>query len=337
MTALKKYQRLEATALWRAAPQEQRREVIVSIGDATLVICDLKDQALTHWSLAAVERLNPGERPAIFSPQGDPGETLELALDEAEMIKAIETLRIAVDRARPHPGRLRLASITMSCLAVAALATLWLPGAMIRHAVTVVPDIKRQEIGAALLTRIERVSGPACDLVAARPALARLAARTGAGNLVILPAGLTDSLSLPGGYVLLNRALIEDFEVPDVAAGYTVAERARVGLQDPLEVLLLSSGPLAAFRLITTGSLNPETLDAYAEQMLRQDRPELPDSVLLTAFDRANLSTTPYAFARDVTGETVLGLIEADPMAGRAATPVLPDRDWVQLQNICEG
>ena len=56
MTALQKYERLEATGLWRETPDGQRREVVVSIGDATLVISDLNDTALTHWSLAAVER-----------------------------------------------------------------------------------------------------------------------------------------------------------------------------------------------------------------------------------------------------------------------------------------
>ena len=56
MTALSKYDRLEATGLWRINPSEQRREVVVSIGDATLIISDINDTALTHWSLAAVER-----------------------------------------------------------------------------------------------------------------------------------------------------------------------------------------------------------------------------------------------------------------------------------------
>ncbi|MDA0961937.1 MAG: hypothetical protein O2898_03345, partial [Proteobacteria bacterium] len=139
MTALKKYQRLEATGLWRPAPGEQRREVIVSVGDATLVITDTKDQPLAHWSLAAIERQNPGERPAIYSPDGDPGETLELAEGEDQMIRAIEKLRSAIERSRPHPGRLRLVSVGLSCLAVVALAVFWLPGAMLRHATEVVP------------------------------------------------------------------------------------------------------------------------------------------------------------------------------------------------------
>ena len=56
MTALSKYDRLEATGLWRATRDTQRREVFVSIGDATLVISDLTDRAVAHWSIAAVER-----------------------------------------------------------------------------------------------------------------------------------------------------------------------------------------------------------------------------------------------------------------------------------------
>jgi len=46
MTALSKYDRLEATGLWRADPEAQRREVIVSIGNATLVIADINDRHL---------------------------------------------------------------------------------------------------------------------------------------------------------------------------------------------------------------------------------------------------------------------------------------------------
>ncbi|MEC7963138.1 MAG: hypothetical protein VX201_07695, partial [Pseudomonadota bacterium] len=91
-TALRKYQRLEATALWRPTPEEQRREVIVSIGDATLVITDMQDRALTHWSLPALQRANPGSWPALYHPDGDSGETLELAEGEEEMVAAIEKL-----------------------------------------------------------------------------------------------------------------------------------------------------------------------------------------------------------------------------------------------------
>ena len=151
MTALDKYQRLEATGLWRPTPDGQRTEVIVSIGDATLVITDLRERPLAHWSIPAVERANPGRRPAIYHPDGDPGETLEFPENEREMVKAIEKLRSAVDRRRPHPGRLRLLTFLATMAAVILLVVFWLPGAIRAHAVAVVPDVKRAEIGQSLI------------------------------------------------------------------------------------------------------------------------------------------------------------------------------------------
>lgn len=337
MTALTKYQRLEATGLWRGSPTEQRREVVVSIGDATLVITDNKDQALTHWSLAAVERENPGQRPAIFFPDGDPGETLELAPEEDEMIRAIEKLRLAVSRARPHPGRLRFVSVLVSCLAVAAVALLWLPGAMQRHALSVVPEISRQAIGEDLLTRITRVAGPVCDTTGTQAVLNRLASRTSVRRIAVMPAGVQDSLALPGGLVLLNRAVIEDFEDPDVAAGYVLAERVRAGLQDPLAGLLAHGGVTSSFRLLTSGVLSPDTLDKYAQSVLIATPSPAPDPDVLAAFQQAGISSTPYAYARDITGESTLGLIEADPMSGQQSRPTLSDRDWLVLQTICDA
>lgn len=337
MTALREYQRLEATGLWRARPDDQRREVIVSIGEATLTISDLNDRALAHWSLAAVARQDPGTLPAIYSPDGDPGETLELDAGEAAMIDAIERLRQAVERARPHPGRLRLVSVLLTTAAVILLLVFWLPGAMRRHTVGVVPDIKRQEIGAAILGRIERVAGRACNTPETAPVLDRLAARTGARRLVVLRTGVTGTLHLPGGIILLNKALIEDYEDPAVVAGYVLAERARAQKVDPLAELLVHGGPLVTFRLLTTGELTRTALDHYAEEVLTAPRPALSDDQTLAQFARAAVPSTPYAYALDITGETVLGLIEADPMAGREPEPVLPDRDWVLLQNICGG
>ncbi len=337
MTALREYQRLEATGLWRAAAKDQRREVVVSIGDATLIITDLKDQALAHWSLAAVRRENPDRLPAIYAPDGDPEESLELDGSEAEMIAAIEKLRHAIERSRPRPGRLRTLSFVAVAAAVLAVLLFWLPDALVTHTVRVVPQIKRQEIGGALLARIERVAGRKCTSRETEPVLARLARRTGARRLVVLENGVAHSRYLVGGIVALNKALIEDYEDPAVVAGYILAELARAAQNDPLRELLTESGPIATFRLLTTGELDQQTLDDHAARVLTKQRPEVPDPVLLAAFAKARIASTPYAFARDITGESVLGLIEADPMAGQTPEPVLVDRDWVLLQTICGG
>lgn len=335
MTALKKYARLEATGLWRAKPEDQRREVIVSVGDATLVITDTKEQPLTHWSLAAVERANPGEYPAVFHPDGDPGETIELTEDEAQMIEAIETLRRAIERSRPRPGRLRWFGMTLSLLLVAWLAVFWLPGALRDHTLGVVPQVKRDEIGAALLGRIERVSGPVCTDTGGLAAMALLSARLRAGTVAVLPEMTQDSLHLPGNLILLNRSVVEDFEEPDVAAGYILTEMSRRDARDPLRDLLQVAGLRENFRLLTTGNLSPAALDAYAEHLLTRD-PAAPDrAAQLTRFDQAALRSTPYAYALDITGESTLWMIEGDPMAGKLTEPLITDGNWLRLQAIC--
>ncbi len=337
MTALLKYARIEATGLWRAGPDVQRREVIVSIGDATLVISDLKDQALTHWSLAAIARSNPGTRPAIFHPDGDPSETLEIPASEAEMIEAIETLRRAVERTRPRPGRLRLMGVVTSCLLVGALAVFWLPGALQDHTLRVVPAVKRASIGASLLKQIERVSGVACSNARGRAALAKLGARLSSGPIVVLPAMTRASLHLPGRMIVLNKALIENYDSPDVAGGYILSEMVERDASDPLRDMLGFISLRENFRLLTTGEVSDAALETYAEYLMSQEDRVAADDALLARFADENLHSTPYAQARDGSGETVLALIEADPMNGKDTAPLISDADWLRLQNICGG
>lgn len=339
MTALSEYERLEASGLWRASPEAQAQNVIVSIGDATLVVTDMRDRALTHWSLAAVARANPGELPAIYHPDGDPEETLELPADEDAMISAIERLRTTIERRRPRPGRLRLVMLVSSLTVVLALGWFWLPGAVLRHAVTVVPPVKRAEIGDALLERITRVAGQPCTDPAGLRSLEKLRARVldpdTRRRLVVLPSGLRETAHLPGRMILLNRALVEDPEEPDVAAGYILAEALRARVHDPLRALLEEAGTLATIRLLTTGDLGAGTLDAYAESLLTAPQEQVPEAALLAAFAEAQIRARPYAYARDVSGESTLGLIEADPFATTAPRPVLSDGDWLRLQGIC--
>ncbi len=341
MTALSEYQRLEASGLWRASPKDQRNDVIISIGDATLVITDLRERPLAHWSLAAIQRANPGQTPALYHPDGDPGETLELAANEKTMTDAIEKLRAAVDRRRPHPGRLRLAMLAACCLAVLGLAVFWFPGAARDHALAVVPQVKRAEIGAALRHHMERVTGPACRDPGGRMALDRLAQRLSVGGvpvpMTVVRDGVDTTAHLPGSTIVIGKNLVEDYEEPDVVAGFIVAERLRAAQNDPLEKLLRHAGVWATLRLLTTGALDDDSLNRYATHLLTSPRPPLSHQALLDAFKDTRVRSSPYAYALDISGETTLGLIEADPFAAQPPAAILSDGDWLRLQGICGG
>lgn len=337
MTALSKYDRLEATGLWRPDPDGQRREVIVSVGNATLMISDMNDQAIAHWSLAAVARANAGNLPAIFHPDGDEGETLELPEHEGEMVEAIETLRSAIAKSRPRPGRLRWLGVGVSVTTVAALVLFWLPGAMSDNTLRVVPQVKRESIGVSLIERMQRVTGPMCNDSDGLRALRRLGARLDTPKLAVVPGLGRPALHLPGGVIVLDRSVFEDWEEPDVAAGYILAELALQVEHDPLANLLDVTGPWENFRLLTTGEISASALDSYAEYLMTADANEPDTPNLLALFEAADVPATPYARARDITGESVLELIEGDPMQGHETEPLLPDSTWLRLQGLCGG
>lgn len=338
MTALVKYRKLESRGLWRDLPQGQRREVVVNLGDQTLILSDPRsDIALTHWSLPAVQRLNPDALPAVYAPGDDATETLEI--DDRDMIAALDTVHTAIVQARPRPGRLRGLMLGGTTAAILAVVVFWLPEALVRHTAAVLPPAARAEIGRLELADLTRIAGAPCADAGGTAALDRLAQRLfgprDTPRLIVLREGVAQATVLPGNMIALPEALLVVPDGPEVAAGHLLAVRAAAAVGDPVLPLLRHAGPWATLRLLTTGTLPPGAVAGYAEALLRAPPPAVADEALLAAFAAAEVPSSPYAYAIDPTGETTLALIEADPLAGQGARPLLPDADWIRLQDIC--
>lgn len=341
MTAVDKYQRLECTGLWRASAEAQLREVAVALRDATLVLSDPRTgMALTHWSLPAIERLNTGEVPALFTAgrldDGEPAETLEV--DDPDMIAAIDTVHVAIIRRRPHPGRLRGVMVVAVLTAVACLGILWLPSAMTRHTAQVLPQSTRVQVGRMALQDVLRLTGSPCAAELGRRALGTLVinlSNEGVGEIAVVRDGVAVTRSLPGGIVLVGAKLLEATEDPEVLAGYVLAEVARAEADDPVIPLLRHAGLFSTLKLLTTGVMSPDAVALYAERLLNTPQTQPEVEALLEKFRKANLSSTAYARALDPSGESTLALIEADPFKGTSPASILDDNDWVSLQGIC--
>ena len=336
-TALTQFAKLEATGLWREAPELQRREVIVAFGESSLTISDPRSElALSHWSLPAVERLNPGEEPALYAPGEDALETLEL--DDPLMVEALERVRDALTSGQPKPGRLRNTLLFGASAVIALVMGALLPGALITHTASVLPPASRLAIGRMALADLASVAGAPCTDPTGQAALDRLSTRlfgSTAPSLLVLREGQARALHLPGDIITLNRNLIEAAPGPDIVAGFALAEQARMEAQDPMLPLLRHAGFFATLKLLTSGDLPPEAVQGYGRILLLTPPAPVPAETLLTAFGAAQLPSTPYARAVDPSGETTLRLIEADPMARREVLPLMPDADWLGLQAIC--
>lgn len=337
MTVLTKYQRLECPGVWRASDKAQRRNVYVSLGDATLVIKNDNDDALAHWSLPAVTRSNPGTMPAIYKPAPDDEEFLEI--DDPDMIDAIATVARALSRGQSRPGRLRRLVLSGVVLGGLGLAGFWLPDALVRHTAKVMPDSVRTDIGQRLLSALEPVTGKVCTARGSQGALAQLKTRLFKDlpfRIMIVPAGPQMATHLPGGVILLRKDLLEEHAGPNVAAGAAMTEAVRNAQIDPMLDFLRHSGPITTFEMLTQGVVEDQDLQRYAELLLTATPDTVAPEVLLTAFANAGLTSTPFARASDPSGETTFPLIEADPFPKGSEPVVLSDPQWLRLQGICE-
>ncbi|MFN0116542.1 MAG: hypothetical protein ACKVPY_17870 [Paracoccaceae bacterium] len=335
MTALREYQRLEAPGLWRDAQGGPRREVIVALGDATLVISDGRtNRALAHWSLPAIGRANPGLVPARFAPGPDSAEDLEI--DDPAMVAALSRVKHLIEARRPHPGRLRLALVLAAAALLLLSGLVWVPRALVAEAARAAPDETRAAIGRALMADVFRLTGAACTAPEGRAALERLSARlsgSGAGDLIVLATGLSGTRHLPGGAILIGRSTVEASPSPEALAGELLAEAARMDAADPLAELLAWSGARAAFGLLTTGELNPDRMVGYAEVLLT--RPPAAPGVdrLADRFRQAEVDPGAWLAAAPLIPADAGEL--AERLAGAPGRPVMPDADWVALRDIC--
>lgn len=336
MTALDKYVRLESDGLWRAGPDAQRRDVTVSFGDATLVISDRSGRPLSHWSLPALLRQNPQASPAIYTPDEDASETLEIADDL--MVDAIEQVRAALGKTRPQPGKLRHLITAGLAVLVIGVAVFWLPGALTRQTLAIVPQSKRVEIGATVLGHIQRETGTVCRDPAGVAAAARLVTRLlgSAGTntrIVVLPGLPQGAVALPGGIIALDRGVLEQADDPAVVAGYVLAARSARFRVDPLEQILQSAGLPVTFKLLTTGDIPTEVLQAHAARVIAGETARPEPATLRSTFAAAQVPVAPYNAVAATRGH----MIAPETATDTPLPLILRDDDWVSLQNICNG
>ncbi len=336
MTALEKYERLECGGLWRADKDAQRRDVVVSFGNATLVIADGAGRPLTHWSLPALERQNPGEIPAIYTPGEDAEETVEIA--DTLMIDAINAIQKALEKSRPKPGKLRLFMTLATVAATAALAIFWLPGALSRQTLAVVPAAKRVEIGATLLGYMQQTTGAPCHEPRANMAAATLAKRLFGTDtqtqIIVVPHLEQGAVAIPGQLIVIDYRLLQQADDPAAIAGFIVASRSSMLENDPLETLLHSAGLGVTFKLLTTGDIPAQVLAQTAQSIVGAPAMHMDIDTIKTGFINAQIPLAPYLNLLDqATGN--MPDIGPDALEGQTLPAIMTDSAWVSLQNIC--
>lgn len=199
-------------------------------------------------------------------------------------------------------------------------------------------------------------------------ALDAMAARLGAGEslpyplrIAVLDHSLVNAVALPGGRILLFRGLIEEAESPEEVAAVLAHEIGHVEHRDPTRNVLRSAGTAGILGLVLGDVFGASIVVAASEAALNasyQREAELrADEAAHRLLQDAGLPLTPFArfFERleeehgELGQNSALryfashpGLAErarrsaaADRVGDDSFTPVLDDRGWVALRDIC--
>jgi hypothetical protein len=207
------------------------------------------------------------------------------------------------------------------------------------YTLRVLPDVTERDIGNGLLQELERFTGRACTSSLSTRALDQLSNRLfdRPVSIAILREGVESIRALPGNVIVVSHTLVEDHDTPDVLAGYLLQLNLDNEPRDMLQNMLQTAGFMPTFRLLTTGHLPQATLAEFAKGLLNGPAVIPDDPRLINAFYEQGVAITPYALARDITGQDTAHLLSAEITRPSPARPVLNDTLWVGLQGICGG
>ena len=341
MTALEKYQRLEGPGLWAADGDAQRRDVVVRFGEASLVILDGRaDTVLSHWSLAAIRRVNPGETPALFRPHDASaqrsGEMLEI--EDELLVDALDTVLEALQSPHRRRARGRRIALVLASLAMLAAAVFGLPELMRQHTAGLVPMAKRIQIGQMVAQDLQG-SGAVrhCTTPGGTAALERLALQVfeTPPRLLVLqgPSGAGfGTAHLPGRLLLVDARLLDRLDGPDALAGHLLAEAARSAATDPLLAVLRHAGTRPTFRLLTQGEISAQAVAGYGARLLATPAAPVDAQALQARVDRIGLDPAAFAAANGASA----GLPPLTPPPAPRTQPLISDGDWLRIQSICD-
>lgn len=374
MTALAKYELLEAPGLFFDGSSAAGREVVVKFGDASLILMSLADMPIAHWSLAGLRNLAEGEGPLTLTPDHDSDE--RLSLDDRDMVAAIREVCPDLGRGRPaRPGGWR----KLALWGAAAVAALYLivfhlvPALADRMAALIPPEAEvamGEEMVESFAGLISRGEPRFCSSPKGDRALAAMTARLTEGLAVHVPLDvrvldheMVNAFALPGGQIVLFRGLLEASEGPEMAAGVLAHEIGHVVARDPTRLALRAAGSAGLLGLVLGDFTGATVTVALSEALLRssyqREAEAAADRFAATLLTERGLPTAPLARFFEILKEKhgegpfsgalshlathpdldgrAVATRAADEIGGGAFRPVLNDQEWVALKGVCDG
>ena len=374
MTALDDYAKLEAAARYFDGHSAEPRDVVLSFGERTLMIVGFDDQPIAHWPLASLRGVGkPGDAVAQLVP--DPASDERIALEDQEMIAAIRRVCPNLYVLPVSRRKVRRVAVwgAAALVSVAVILLVLIPALADRLAIYVPPE-REQALGDAIAGQIGEMLGSGdggptliCTSPEGARALERMVVRLAPPadlpyplRVSVVDNRLINAVALPGGRVLIFRGLLDAAETPEEVAGVLAHEFGHVINRDPTRGVLRAAGTAGIIGIMLGDVFGASVIAAASDAVLnashQREAETRADEAAYRALAGAGLPSRSFArfFERldEQNGPAAgpLRYIASHPgPAGRAEraaaadtigddpfVPVLTDRDWIALGNICD-
>ncbi len=206
MTALKKYNRLESTAIWIESEDKKEKEVIVAFGKKTLIISDSNDTPLAHWSLTSTRIISKNIHRVIFSP--DPEGIERLIVKDEEMINSIE---IFISNTKKYKKNFTPLIGLIPTIAVLILIGVYWKDLKI-YLIPLISNAQEKQILRTSFESHKKNYGPICSSVSADKAIDELLDSLGEPykniKIIVLSNQIVDIIHFPSGTLMISKKFL---------------------------------------------------------------------------------------------------------------------------------
>ncbi|MEM9044447.1 MAG: M48 family metallopeptidase [Pseudomonadota bacterium] len=372
MTALEQYARLEAPGRYYDGQSAQPSHVILSFGERTLVILSFDEQVNDHWPLASLHGEMASDRETLqLMPY--PGSDERVILSDPQMIMAIKKVCPGLLKRKADKRKVGKAFVWGGGAIGAVVAMIFvIVPALAEQMAFIIPPEREQQMGEAVAQQVLTLfsSGTEeegfCTSDEGTAAVEKMRDRIAASielpypiQVDVIDHPLVNALAMPGGRIILMRGLIDEAESPEEVAGVLAHEIGHVIHRDPTVGVLRAAGTAGIFGLMLGDVFGASIVVAMTEAVVnasyQREAEERADETAYQLLTDAGLPTNDFAqfFARlaEVHGD-VNGLFEylsshpnlkgraeraiaADQLGSQTFEPVLSDRDWIAMREIC--
>lgn len=371
MTALSRYELLEAAGRYFDGQTANAREVVVRFGDASLILMTMDDMPITHWSLAGLRDRGAGSGTLSLTPDDESEE--RLVIDDDDMVAAIRAVCPALNEkpAVPRSRKRRVVFWTAAAISSVYLILFHIAPALSDKLATMIPPEAEAAMGEQMVEQFTELLSDGeprfCVGDEGEAALKKLTARlTRAGNLHtpltvrVLDNPMVNAFALPGGQIVVFRGLLREVDGPEALAGVIAHEIGHVDARDPTRLALRAAGTAGVIGLLLGDFTGATVTVVVAETMMRsgyqRDAETAADDYAAALLSSEGLPTSPLAKLFDSLEEDegkmpaflehfashpnsanrADALRDKDAIGDEPFEPVLSDQDWVALRNICK-